>query len=101
MQHRVRSGLAGTSATVVLLLTVSGCGAPAGPAGSGDDIGAEEAEAIAREVSGGGRVETVEIDDSSGATRVWEVTLVAPDGERREITIDPADGTVLGDEPDD
>ena len=98
MQHRVRSGLAGTSATVVLL--VCGCGAGA-PAGSGGEIDAEEAEEIALEESGGGRVEVVEIDDSSGATEVWEVTLVAPDGQRREITIDPTDGTVLGNELDD
>jgi uncharacterized membrane protein YkoI len=47
-----------------------------------------------------GVVVQAELDDDE-ATPSWDVEVVTDDGTRTEVTIDAADGSVLGSEPDD
>ncbi|WP_329352873.1 PepSY domain-containing protein [Streptomyces sp. NBC_01261] len=47
-----------------------------------------------------GTVTAVELDEHRGRT-VWKVEIVAAGGDRHEVTVDTADGTVVGSRPDD
>lgn len=126
MPHQVRIGVAG-SAIALTLLAAACAGSPnsdpspataAAPAPSapstaptpptpptppsaGTQLSAQEAEAIALGTVGGGQVLNTEVDDVEIKVQVWEVTVVAPDGLHRKVSIDMTNGGILGDEVDD
>jgi hypothetical protein len=53
------------------------------------DVGPDHAAAVAAQVSGGGRVLSV---DRAGGGRVWRVKVVTPRGEVRVVMVDVATG---------
>lgn len=111
MEHDVRIDLAGLA---VALAVVVGCESDDGdrfPARGGGtalpttsielEVDLAEAQEIALGVVGGGQVVEAKIDDIDDLPRVWEVTVVTTTGERREVSVDAASGSVVGNELDD
>jgi len=123
VQHSVRVRVVGLAAVA---LTAAGCGggventpsaatggafagsstAPTGPGGTttspGEpEISAQEAQAIALEVVGGGWILKTQTEDRDDVLVTWEVTVVAPTGQQRKVTVDITNGSVVGDELED
>ena len=65
------------------------------------DVSAEDAVAIALDAVGGGQVLETDADEFDVVIQVWEVTVLAPDGTRRQVSIDMRDGRVMGNEAED
>ena len=117
MRHVFRIRTAGAAVAVALL--AAACGtfddddpAPL-PAATGTalpptavptgtpDVSAEDAVAIALEAVGGGEVVETDIDEFDVVINVWEITLVTPDGVRRQVTVDMGSGSIVANEVDD
>jgi uncharacterized membrane protein YkoI len=64
-------------------------------------VSAEEAVAIALDAVGGGQVVGTDIDEFEIAIQVWEITVLAPDGLRREVSVDMRNGSIVGTDADD
>ncbi|GAA1876049.1 PepSY domain-containing protein [Actinomadura bangladeshensis] len=99
--------LAGGGATAAVAAAPGDDPAPrATRAGEGHDGGAPEtAVSLAQAVDAAlkaapGTVAEIELDDEQGRT-AWEADVVAENGERREVTVDAADGKVLANRADD
>ncbi len=121
MQHRIRVRRAGTAVAVALLAAAcagnsdessppplpvgAGTSAPAFPASPAPTaalaMSAEEAVTIALDAVGGGEVVETDVDEFDVVIQVWEVTVLAPDGTRHQVSIDMRDGSVVGNEADD
>jgi Peptidase propeptide and YPEB domain len=65
------------------------------------EVTAQEAQDIALETVGGGWILKTEAEDQDDVLVAWEVTVVAPTGEHREVTVDITNGNVLGHDVDD
>jgi ABC-type glycerol-3-phosphate transport system substrate-binding protein len=63
-------------------------------------VSAEEAMSIALDAVGGGDVVDTDADEFEVEIQVWEITVVGPDGVRREVSVDMTSGNVMGNEPD-
>ena len=57
--------------------------------------------AIALETVGGGDVVETDIDEFDVVINVWEITVVTPDGVRRQVTVDMTNGSIVVTEVDD
>jgi hypothetical protein len=83
----------------------AGTSTPAAPAspppGVAPEVSAEDAMAIALDAVGGGQVLETDDDEFEVVVQVWEVTVLAPDGVRRQVSIDMTNGSVMGNEADD
>jgi hypothetical protein len=83
----------------------AGTSAPVSPAPStptaAPEVAAEDAVAIALDTVGGGQVLETDADEFHLVIQVWEVTIVTPDGVRRQVSIDMRDGSVIGNEAED
>ena len=121
MQHRTRVRRAGTAAAVALLAAAcagtsdesgppplpvgAGTSAPASPSSPAPTatlaMSAEEAVTIALDAVGGGEAVETDVDEFEVVIQVWEVTVLAPDGTRHQVSIDMRDGSVVGNETDD
>ena len=121
MQHRTRVRRAGTAVAVALLAAAcggdpddtspaplavgAGTSAPALPASPAPtaalQMSAEDAVAIALDAVGGGQVLETDADEFEVVIQVWEVTVLGPDGVRRQVSIDMTNGSVLGNDRDD
>ena len=120
MQHRIRIGRAGTVAGVVLLAAAcagspeggdrallpaaTGTSAPAPipvPSATTPEVSAEDAVTIALDAVGGGQVVETDIDEFEIAIQVWEITVVGPDGVRRDVSVDMRNGSIVGNDADD
>jgi hypothetical protein len=115
VHHRFRVSWAGT--IVALALVVAACGGDSGdddpaplPVGAttsvpavtaAPEVTADDAMAIALEAVGGGQVVETDADEFEVVIQVWEITVVGPDGVRRQVSVDMTNGTVLGNEVDD
>ena len=120
MQHR-RIRRAGTAVAVALLAAscagasdetsppplpvAAGTSAPVSSASSAPtaalEVSAEDAVAIALDAVGGGQVLETDADEFEVVIQVWEVSILMPDGARRQVSIDMRDGTVMGNEAED
>ncbi|GAA1826842.1 PepSY domain-containing protein [Actinomadura chokoriensis] len=99
--------LAGGGATAAVAAAHDDDPAPrATPAGERhDDAAPKTAVSLAQAVDAAlkaapGTVAEIELDDEHGRT-AWEVDVVADNGQRREVTVDAADGKVLTNRADD
>ncbi|MEU5987955.1 PepSY domain-containing protein [Spirillospora sp. NPDC047418] len=99
--------LAGGGATAAVAASHDDDPAPrANPAGERhDDAAPKTAVSLAQAVDAAlkaapGTVAEIELDDEHGRT-AWEVDIVAANGERRDVTVDAADGKVLTNRADD
>jgi uncharacterized membrane protein YkoI len=99
--------LAGGGATAAVAAAHDDDPAPrATPAGERhDDAAPKTAVSLAQAVDAAlkaapGTVAEIELDDEHGRT-AWEVDVVAANGERRDVTVDAADGKVLTNRADD
>ena len=117
MRHVTRIRTAGTAVAVALLAAACGTFAdddPAPlPAATGTvlpptavptgtpDVSAEDAVAIALDAVGGGDVVETDVDEFDVVINVWEITVVTPDGLRRQVTVDMRSGTIVENELDD
>jgi uncharacterized membrane protein YkoI len=64
-------------------------------------VSVEDAMARALDAVGGGEVLETDADEFEIVVQVWEVTVLAPDGARRKVSIDMTNGNVLGNDWDD
>jgi hypothetical protein len=119
VQHRFRIRRAGPAVAVALLAAACaasdennpsplpvGAGtsppaSPASPPATAPEVSAEDAMAIALDAVGGGQVLETDDDEFEVVVQVWEVTVLAPDGVRRQVSIDMTNGSVMGNEADD
>jgi hypothetical protein len=119
MQYRIRIGRAGTAVAVALVAAAcagspdgdrsvlpaapgtSAPVSPAAPTGTTPSVSAEDAMALALDAVGGGQVLETDVDEFEVVIQVWEVTVLAPDGVRRQVSIDMTNGTVMGNDSDD
>ena len=121
MQRRLRIRRTGTAVAVALLAAACGGAAdetspPSLPVGAATtapvapgshaptvalEVSAEDAVAIALDAVGGGQVLETDADEFDVVIQVWEVTVLAPDGTRHQVSIDMRDGSVVGNETDD
>lgn len=69
------------------------------PAGRTGALG--EAALLAAACGDSDDVVEIGADDFDVVIQVWEVSVVAADGVRREVTVDMANGTVVDNEVDD
>jgi ABC-type glycerol-3-phosphate transport system substrate-binding protein len=121
VQHRLRITRAG--AAVAVALTAAACGgapdepspsplpvgattsspastaSPSAPAAP--EVSAEEAVTIALDAVGGGEVQETDVDEFEVVIQVWEVSVVTPEGVRRQVSIDMRNGSIIGNEADD
>jgi ABC-type glycerol-3-phosphate transport system substrate-binding protein len=121
VQHRLRIRRAG--AAVAVALTAAACGgasdqpspsplpvaattsspastaSPSAPAAP--EVSADEAMTIALDAVGGGEVQETDVDEFEVVIQVWEVTVVTPEGGRRQVSIDMRNGSIIGNEADD
>jgi uncharacterized membrane protein YkoI len=56
--------------------------------------------AIALDTVGGGDVVGTDADEFEVVIQVWEITILATDGVRRQVSVDMTNGTVMGNEQD-
>jgi hypothetical protein len=86
------------------LPVAAGTSAPVAPAspppGVAPEVSAEDAMAIALDAVGGGQVLETDADEFEVAIQVWEITVLAPDGMRRQVSVDMTTGNVMGNETD-
>jgi uncharacterized membrane protein YkoI len=111
VEHRVRVDLAGLTVALPLVAGCDGDDADdQSPVGGGTTpptssletaVTLDEAQDIAMEAVGGGQVLEAEIGDIDDVVRVWEVTVVTQRGERREVSVDVTNGSVVGNVLDD
>jgi uncharacterized membrane protein YkoI len=121
VQHRIRIWRAGTAVAVALVAAACAgdsdqtsppplpvgaeTSAPASTASPAPTaalaMSAEEAVTIALDAVGGGQVVETDVDEFEVVIQVWEITVLAPDGVRRQVSIDMRDGSVVGNEADD
>jgi hypothetical protein len=73
---------------------------PAPPSAVAPEVSAEEAMSIALDEVGGGAVVETDADEFEIEIQVWEITVLAPDGVRREVSVDMTTGNVMGNEQD-
>jgi hypothetical protein len=122
VQHRFRIRRAGAVVAVALLAAAcaasdennpsplpvgAGTSSPAAPVvpaspppGAAPEVSAEDAMTIAVDAVGGGQVLETDADEFEVAIQVWEITVLAPDGTRRQVSVDMTTGNVMGNETD-
>ena len=121
MRHRTRIRRAGVAVAVVLLAAACGTGdsdesrpaplpgaagtpapvSPAPPSSGAPPVSAEDARALALDAVGGGQVLDTDDEEFEIVIQVWEVTVLTPDGERRQVAIDMTNGSVMSNDRDD